>query len=346
VVVNVDTTGSINSDLSGNCYSISGQIGIGAYAPGSPPTVFPGQAPLKAGIRIKAGSKLILQNHYPIGSTGEVDSTQIRLYFYPAGTTGVRNIYVSTPLQHWGLNIPANTTKTYTQQTVPLSYTASVFAIFPHSHKVCTKITNLAFSGTDTVPLIKINRWDFEWQGFYTFKKMPKVNQSYRLFGRHFYDNTTNNPAITTPSNVAAGTDSDDEMFFDGWQYLLYQPGDENINVDSLLSNDTTFAISVKDVKPDMKSDLHTYAFPNPFENSVRIGYSLKSPLHVTVEIFNIYGQLVGVVYNGYETSGVHEHVWDGKTNSGMKVPAGTYFYKVRAGNTEKAGKLSVIPEK
>jgi hypothetical protein len=196
------------------------------------------------------------------------------------------------------------------------------------------------------VPLIRIKKWDFEWQGFYTFKKMPKVNQGKRLFGRHFYDNTTNNPAITTPSNVVAGTDTDDEMFFDGWQYLLYQPGDENINVDSLLTRDSIFAISVKDVKSDVKTDLQTYAFPNPFENSVRIGYALQTPLHVTVEIFTIYGQHVRTLHSAYETTGVHEHVWDGKTNGGMKVPAGTYFYKVRAGNTEKTGKLSVIPDR
>ncbi|MDP1745250.1 MAG: hypothetical protein Q8L90_06725, partial [Bacteroidota bacterium] len=91
-LVFVDTTGTAASDLTGQCFSLPGDFGIGGYAPGAAPTVFPGQAPLKAGIRIKAGSNIILQIHYPAGSSGQLDSTQIRMYFYPVGETGIRPI--------------------------------------------------------------------------------------------------------------------------------------------------------------------------------------------------------------------------------------------------------------
>src|ERR1051326_4260002 len=96
VVVNVDTTGNINSDVSGGCFSEPGQFGVGGYAPGSPPSVYPSSPQLKLGMRIKAGSKFILQMHYPAGTAGQIDSTQIRLYFYPVNTTGIRPVYSNT----------------------------------------------------------------------------------------------------------------------------------------------------------------------------------------------------------------------------------------------------------
>lgn len=102
-VITADTTGTYASDLSGGCYNIPGNLNIGTYAPGTKPTVFPSQAPLKAGLYLKAGSKVIIQLHYPAGSAGEVDSTKLRLFFYPLGTTGVRRLYSETPLQNWNM---------------------------------------------------------------------------------------------------------------------------------------------------------------------------------------------------------------------------------------------------
>ena len=82
-VITADTTGAYVSDLSGGCYNIPGNMGIGTYAPGSKATLFPSQAPVKAGMYIKAGSKIIIQLHYPSGSEGQVDSKKIRFFFYP-----------------------------------------------------------------------------------------------------------------------------------------------------------------------------------------------------------------------------------------------------------------------
>ena len=100
VVVKVDTTGTATSNLTGTCTSQPGNFDLDVYAVGGAPTVFPGKAPLKMGIKLKAGSKIVLQIHYPAGTAGMLDSTQIRIYFYPLNTTGIRNVYVSTPLQN------------------------------------------------------------------------------------------------------------------------------------------------------------------------------------------------------------------------------------------------------
>ena len=288
VVVNLDSMATTTSNTAGNCWTITGDIGIGGYAPGSPPTVFPGQAPLKAGIRIKAGSKLVLQIHYPAGTGGQMDNTQIRLYFYPIGTTGVRTIYNSVPLQLWSLPIPANTTQTFTQNYA-LSGDISLFAVFPHSHKICTKITNYAFLGTDTIKEIKIDNWRFDWQGYYTFPNLKKIPNNYTLHSMHFYDNTTNNlnNPHNPPQNVQAGTSTTDEMFFDAIQWLVYQPGDENIDVASILANDPLLA-NVNDLAT---SSFQSYVYPNPANDKVNIYLSKKADYKIG--IYTIAGQNV-----------------------------------------------------
>src|SRR5688500_527253 len=113
VLLNVDTVGNTVDDVSGTCFTLPGDYGLGGFAPGAPPTVFPGQAPLKLGIRIKAGSKIVMQLHYPAGSAGMVDSTKIRLYFYPVNEIGIRPVIVATPLQNWALYLPPNTINTF-----------------------------------------------------------------------------------------------------------------------------------------------------------------------------------------------------------------------------------------
>jgi hypothetical protein len=54
VIANIDTTGTVNSDLTGGCFTEPGDFSIGGYVPGCLPTVFPGKAPLKAGIRVNS----------------------------------------------------------------------------------------------------------------------------------------------------------------------------------------------------------------------------------------------------------------------------------------------------
>lgn len=348
VIANIDTLGTTVSDLTGTCYTASGDFGLGGFAPGAPPTVFPSTGPLKMGITIKAGSKMVLQLHYPMGTSGIQDSTKIRLYFYPVGTVGVRPVYVTTPLQNWLLNIPANTVKTYTAAypggTATLTWPMSVLATFPHSHKLATHIENYAYAGTDTIPLIKINNWDFNWQGYYTFRHMVKVPAGYKLKAKHIYDNTTanpNNPSIP-PVNVGAGTSTNDEMLFDSFQSLYYLPGDELVDIDSLLSYDPLIS-GIADPLTPAQTTLRTYAYPNPFDKNVNIAYTLEEPSKVTIDVYSIYGECVRSLQSTNETAGFHEIIWDGKSNSGSTVASGAYIYVVRAGGKQCFGKLSMM---
>lgn len=346
-VINVDTMGTTSTDLSGMCFTIPGDFSLGAYAPGAPPTVFPGVAPAKFGVTIKAGSKIVLQMHYPAGTAGQTDATQIRLFFYPLNTTGIRQIYAATPLQNWAFNIPANTTNTVSAHypnSGGITADISAYSIFPHSHKICKSIENYASNGTNTIPLCRINKWDFEWQGFYTFKNLLKIPAGYTLYGKHIFDNTTANPNNPTPVTVYAGLSTTDEMVFDGLMWALYQPGDENIDIKSILDADTLFSLPNNLYERNAyKTQVVTY--PNPFTDKVTIAYELFSTEYVTVSIYNIMGQKVSTLSSRTETPGIYTYEWNGKTQEGAQVAPGIYTYKVNIGATENCGKIILNPK-
>jgi hypothetical protein len=340
VIATVDTTGTISSNLSGNC-GLIGDFGIGAFAPGTAPCVFPSSSKFTAGIRIKSGSNIILQIHYPKGTAGQVDSTKIRIYFYPAGTLNIRKISTSTFTQPNAFMIPANTLKTITTQTV-MTRSVSVLAAFPHSHHLATQIINYAYHLTDTIPLIRINKWEFDFQGYYTFRNMPKISSGYTMLSKHVFDNTSNNPdnPNSPPVSVSSGNSTSNEMIVDAFQWLDYKNGDEFINVDSILANDPLIN-SIKQNKNE--ADLKVNIFPNPFESNTTIEYELNYPSKVSIEIFTFLGVRVRSLKNKYEGIGVNDVVWDGKNNEGTGLPNGIYFYLITAGNNQAYGKLTLL---
>lgn len=355
VVVNVDSTGNYNSNLTGACYNMpSNTFSIGDYAPGAAPQIFPGVAPVKFGIRIKAGSKIILQMHYPAGTNGQQDSTQIRLYFYPPGETGIRPLYNIVALQNWTFSIPPNTTQLVTAQyptvganpsTIP--FNASIYSVFPHSHQICKTIENYAKDASNNkINLIKINDWRFHWQGFYTFRKMLKIPAGSKVYGEHLFDNTTsnpNNPANPTPVTVNAGLFTNDEMLFDGMMWAMYQPGDENVDIEAILANDPLLTGIKKE--NNVESVQLINPFPNPFQDKTNIAFSLNKPEFVTLSISNILGEKIKTISSQSENVGYTQKVWDGTNQLGNSAAAGMYIYNLQIGNKTYSGKLIVSPK-
>ena len=72
--------------------------------------------------------------------------------------------------------------------------------------------------------------------------------------------------------------------------------------------------------------------YPNPFNPTTTINYSLKENVKVLLNIYNIKGQLVKVLFNDFQNAGEHSAIWNGDDESGKSVSSGIYFYKLKAG--------------
>jgi len=61
------------------------------------------------------------------------------------------------------------------------------------------------------------------------------------------------------------------------------------------------------------------------------ITYQLPVAMEVKVEIFNILGQKVVTLYDGFQDVGTHRVIWNGLDEKGEKVSSGIYFYSLRS---------------
>jgi hypothetical protein len=343
VVENIDTTGTVTSDLSGSCFMEPG-YNMGVWAPGGGPTIFPNGSSLRTGMRLKAGSKIILQIHYPAGTQGQLDSTSIRIFFYPLGTAGIREMHSKTLLQNWTMLLPADkvTTATASYPTVGwISSSYSVFSAFPHAHKLNQSSVDLAYNfiTKDTIPLIRINKWDFEFQGFYNFPYLVKVPSGYTFYGKHVYDNTSNNPnnPNNPPKLVKAGTSTTDEMLFDSFMWLDYKNGDDTINLAHILNTDPLVTGINEPVVTYKVQPLRSYTFPNPFSES-------------TTLVISGAGQAEDAEFIMYDLTGrevqhqmLHNPSANGIVINRGDLRAGIYLYTVKAGRQVCNGKMVLI---
>ncbi len=83
--------------------------------------------------------------------------------------------------------------------------------------------------------------------------------------------------------------------------------------------------------------------YPNPFNTTTNIKYSLDEPGAVSIEIYNIKGQLVKTLIQGNAEKGVHSVVWDGIDHTGNPCSSGVYFYKLRTNSGTLVRKMLML---
>lgn len=196
--------------------------------------------PPNIGARMYAGSDLVIQVHYAPSSTVETDRSHVNIFFHDNEEVREVQEFALTPreLTSGSFLIPANTTKTFlTRYNIPLD--VSIIAVAPHMHLLGKDARAFAVKPDgDTIRLIKINDWDFHWQGGYAFRNPIKVPRGSALYYEASYDNTSNNPENPNkpPKLVTWGEATTDEMLLCYFHWLPYQPGDESMNMETITS--------------------------------------------------------------------------------------------------------------
>ncbi|HQB41786.1 MAG TPA: FlgD immunoglobulin-like domain containing protein, partial [Candidatus Cloacimonadota bacterium] len=105
-------------------------------------------------------------------------------------------------------------------------------------------------------------------------------------------------------------------------------------NMASLDANDT--------VEPVFVNELGK-AYPNPFNPTTTIEFSLKEKQNVSLSIYNVKGQIVKTLVKDQLEKGRHKVVWDGKNNNGQVVGSGIYFYRMDTKDYTKIRKAILL---
>ena len=214
------------------------------YLPGVLPSSYPNG--IGGFMMSRKGAFFFKDIHYGPSKVDTSDQSQLNIFFGPGplkrptlelqlGTLGVSPIIPP-------LIIPADSVKTFMTKFY-VGSDISILTVNPHMHLLGKKFWAFALKADgDTIPLIKINKWDFRWQYFYTYKTMVKIPEGATIYVYGTFDNTKNNPLNPFhPPQTVAGRDGSmrttDEMFQFIITYLPYQVGDESISLEGERAN-------------------------------------------------------------------------------------------------------------
>jgi hypothetical protein len=101
--------------------------------------------------------------------------------------------------------------------------------------------------------------------------------------------------------------------------------------------------VAVEDrARTDLKFELRSN-YPNPFNPSTTISYSLNKKAVTELVVYNALGQPVRTMKNIPHTAGIHSVVWDGLTDKDEHAPSGIYFYQLTSGDYSRVRKMILM---
>jgi hypothetical protein len=163
---------------------------------------------------------------------------------------------------------------------------------------------------------------------------------------------TTTEARYSRSGDVAATVSTRDltgyKVFLDGEEVATVT--ETNYTFTGLVDG-TTYTAGVKAVYDNGSSDMVTATFtytpvdgenngivaatalngnyPNPFNPTTKISFSLNEAGHVTLDVYNAKGQKIKTLVNSKMEADNHVVTWNGDDNNGNKCASGIYFYKM-----------------
>jgi len=74
--------------------------------------------------------------------------------------------------------------------------------------------------------------------------------------------------------------------------------------------------------------------YPNPFQESMTLPYTLDAPSMVGVRVVDVLGRMHRHLPQRYRQPGAYTIEWDGKDDSGVRVPSGNYILLIDIGDS------------
>lgn len=211
------------------------------YLPGYLPPAYPAEL---GGYRMNRNGMFLLNNiHYGPSNSDLLDSSYINVFFRKQP---IQRGITETQMGTFGISpiepefiIPANEIKTFHTQSL-LPKTISLLSVNPHMHLIGKSFWAFALKPNgDTIPLIKIKKWDFRWQYYYTYKHPVKLEKGSTIHVYGTYDNTVKNPnnPFHPPQSITQGNGvesmkTSEEMFQFIFTYVNYKEGDEKMDLE------------------------------------------------------------------------------------------------------------------
>jgi hypothetical protein len=236
----VDTTGTIEginglSETDPEIYKFQTKPLADEFLYGWVPGNFTFKFPKGFGKKMFKNSHLVLNIHYSPSSLNETDRSGVKLFLEKSDkvqrevkTLILRENQISNP----PFSIPANKESTFYMSSGLIKRDLSLLTVQPHAHLLGKSFRAFAITEQgDLIPLIKIDKWDFNWQTTYEFPKLVHIPANSVILMEGTYDNTSSNPLNPNdpPVDVGYGWRTVDEMMNLIFYFVEYLPGDEDL---------------------------------------------------------------------------------------------------------------------
>jgi mono/diheme cytochrome c family protein len=190
---------------------------VAGWAPGSDARKLPPGVAFK----IPKGARLVAEVHYHKSGKPETDQTQVAVYETSTPTQNPINTYA---VGETSFVLKPDVAKQKITAELEVPEDMSLWTAAPHMHQLGKKMRVWA-----TLPdgsqkkLIKIDNWEFKWQGFYHYKEPVFLPKGSKIELEAEYDNTKNNPDQPSlpPKEVTYGEQTTDEMCFFFFNFSL-----------------------------------------------------------------------------------------------------------------------------
>jgi hypothetical protein len=101
----------------------------------------------------------------------------------------------------------------------------------------------------------------------------------------------------------------------------------------------TLGSVSVDERLENMPNKYELYdAYPNPFNPTTTIKYSLPTDDFVKITIFNSMGKKIKILINQKQNAGYHTISWDAEN-----LPSGIYMYRMESSTFSKVKKCLLV---
>ncbi len=182
------------------------------WAPGmSPLTLRPGHAKL-----IKKGSVLIFQMHYTTNGTPAKDRTSVGLYFAKGPVE--KRVITSGRAAARNLAIPPGDPNYESRASYTFEEDCHILSFMPHMHLRGKDFEyRLVYPDGTTKILLRVPRYDFNWQLTYYLKQPVAAPKGSRLECIAHHDNSANNKYNPDPTKTVYWGDQTWEEMMIGW---------------------------------------------------------------------------------------------------------------------------------
>ena len=105
----------------------------------------------------------------------------------------------------------------------------------------------------------------------------------------------------------------------------------------------TSELINTRDEVIERQSSILSQNFPNPFNPSTTIKFTLPANSDVSLNVYNTRGQLVRNLINDTLPGGEHSVVWNGLDTHGRTSASGMYFYRIEASGVSETRRMVLL---